>query len=304
MAVSPEEFKRISMCEVAKVAWKILEVTHEETKTVKNSKLQLLTTKFEEIKMLEDESFNEFYDKLNDIVNSKFNLGEKVDELRTMRKILRSLPERFRLKVTAIEENKDLDTIKVEELVGSLQTYESSLPQVRKVELTKAESECAFSDSDVALAKANQDFSIQEAYNDVCEEVVKLKKLNKKQYNRLTTVEDFCFQNKIKQSSANEKNKPKPKVKWVNKEDTVRFVAHTALRAKKDCSWYLDNACSRHMFGDKALFKKIEPTARGTMTSGDGSKAAVEGKMSIEIPGLPSLHNVLFVNGKSKFTQH
>ena len=48
----------------------------ESTKAVKNSKLQRFTTSFEEIRMEEDESFNEFYAKLKDIVNSAFNLGE------------------------------------------------------------------------------------------------------------------------------------------------------------------------------------------------------------------------------------
>jgi hypothetical protein len=42
------------------------------------------------------------------------------------------LPERFRIKVTSIEENKDLDSMKIEELVGSLQTYEYSLALVKK----------------------------------------------------------------------------------------------------------------------------------------------------------------------------
>ena len=45
-----------------------------------------------------------------------------------VRKILRSLPESFRAKVTAIEESKDLDEIKIQELIGSLQTYELGLP--------------------------------------------------------------------------------------------------------------------------------------------------------------------------------
>ncbi|KAG2680280.1 hypothetical protein I3760_11G092200 [Carya illinoinensis] len=92
----------------------------------------MLTSKFEEIKMLKDENFNNFYAKLNDIVNFKFNLGEKVEDLRIVKKILRSLPKRFRPKITAIEESKDLDAIRVKELVGSLQTYESSLPQAKK----------------------------------------------------------------------------------------------------------------------------------------------------------------------------
>ena len=45
-----------------------------------------------------------------------------------VRKILRSLPESFRVKVTAIEESKDLDEIKIQVLIGSLQTYELGLP--------------------------------------------------------------------------------------------------------------------------------------------------------------------------------
>jgi len=43
------------------------------------------------------------------------------------------VPERFRIKVTTIEESKDLEEMKIEELVGSLQTYELSLPPVKKV---------------------------------------------------------------------------------------------------------------------------------------------------------------------------
>ena len=68
-----------------------------------------------------------FYSKLNEVIVSKFNLGEKTENSKIERKILRSLSESFRAKVTAIEESKDLDDIKVQELVGSLQTYEMSL---------------------------------------------------------------------------------------------------------------------------------------------------------------------------------
>ena len=78
--------------------------------------------------MSEDESFDSFYSKLNEVVVSKFNFGEKMEDSKIVRKILRSLPEIFRAKVTAIEESKDLDDIKVQELIGSLQTYEMSLP--------------------------------------------------------------------------------------------------------------------------------------------------------------------------------
>ena len=82
--------------------------------------------------MSEDESFDSFYSKLNEVVLGKFNLGEKTEDSKVVRKILHSLPGSFRAKVTAIEESKDLDEIKVQKLIGSLQTYELPLPNQRK----------------------------------------------------------------------------------------------------------------------------------------------------------------------------
>ena len=58
-----------------------------------------MTSRFESIRMSDDESFDEFYAKLNDIVNSAFNLGEIYDQPKIVRKILRSLAENFRPKV-------------------------------------------------------------------------------------------------------------------------------------------------------------------------------------------------------------
>ena len=70
--------------------------------------------------MFDDESFDEFYAKLNDIVNSAYNLGKIYDQPKIVRKILKSFTENFRSKVTAIIESKDVDSIAVNELVGSL----------------------------------------------------------------------------------------------------------------------------------------------------------------------------------------
>ena len=131
-AVIDEEFKKISSTKTAKKAWTILQTTYEGTKAVKDSKLQRLTTSFEEIKMEEDESFDEFYAKLKDIVNSTFNLGETILEPKIVKKVLRSLPERFHAKIMAIEESKDIDKIPLTELVGNLQTYKLGLTRIGK----------------------------------------------------------------------------------------------------------------------------------------------------------------------------
>ena len=52
---------------------------HKGTKAVKINKLQQLTTRFKSIRMSDDKSFDEFYAKLNDIVNSAYNLDEIYD---------------------------------------------------------------------------------------------------------------------------------------------------------------------------------------------------------------------------------
>ena len=119
-AVSMEEFKKISNVEVVHTAWNILQTVHEGTKAVKINKLLQLISKFESIRMSNDESFDKFYSKLNDIVNSAYNLGEIYDQPKIVRKILRSLTENFTPKVTAITKSKDVDSIPVDELIGSL----------------------------------------------------------------------------------------------------------------------------------------------------------------------------------------
>ena len=137
-AVTNEDFKKISSIETTKEAWTILQKTYEGTKVVKDSKLQRLTTSFEEIKMEEDESFDEFYAKLKDIVNSAFNLGETILEPKIVRKVLRSLSERFHAKITAIEESKDIEKIPLTKLVGNLQIYELGLTRIGKSSKSKS----------------------------------------------------------------------------------------------------------------------------------------------------------------------
>ena len=78
----------------------------------------MLATRFENIKMHENQTFSFFYSKLSDIVNFLSNLGKPIPESKVVRKILRSLSERFKHKVTAIEENKNIDSMRVDELVS------------------------------------------------------------------------------------------------------------------------------------------------------------------------------------------
>jgi hypothetical protein len=77
--------------------------------------------------MDEYETILDFNTRLRDIANLAFALGEKMSEDTLARKILRPLPKRFNMKDTTIEEAQDLITIKVDELIGSLQTLEMTI---------------------------------------------------------------------------------------------------------------------------------------------------------------------------------
>ena len=75
------------------------------------------------------------------------------------------------------------------------------------------------------------------------------------------------------------------------------YTALTALKARDSCLWYLDNSCSRHMTGNKGLFKTLFEWKIGTVTFGDGSKSVIRGIGIVDIPRLPVFKDVWYVDG-------
>ena len=67
--------KLISSCESAKEAWQILQTQFEGTADVKRSRFTMLQTKFDELRMSENETLTEFYERLSDISNEFSCLG-------------------------------------------------------------------------------------------------------------------------------------------------------------------------------------------------------------------------------------
>lgn len=89
----------------------------------------MYAAQLETLKMKEDEEISQFNAKLSNLVNIMRSLGEDIPESKVVKKVLRSLPKRFRPKVTIIEESKYLEVMKLEELIGSLQTFEATIKE-------------------------------------------------------------------------------------------------------------------------------------------------------------------------------
>ncbi|KAK5817417.1 hypothetical protein PVK06_022341 [Gossypium arboreum] len=81
------------------------------------------------LKMDEDETISDFYTRLWDICNEAFYLGKCFSKKKLVRKALRSLLERFAIKVTTIKEAKDITTLRLDELIGSFRTFELNLKE-------------------------------------------------------------------------------------------------------------------------------------------------------------------------------
>ncbi|CAM8904380.1 unnamed protein product [Rhodiola kirilowii] len=122
--VDENVMKLIINCEVAKEAWDILQTAYEGTDLVRDPRMQIVTTKFEEMKMKDSETIPEFNARVLDLSNEAAALGKPIDEERMASNVLRLLPPRFAMKVTATEEMHDISKLKLDELMGSLRTYE------------------------------------------------------------------------------------------------------------------------------------------------------------------------------------
>ncbi|XP_021719011.1 uncharacterized protein LOC110686710 [Chenopodium quinoa] len=127
--LGPHEHNRVMGCKNAKEIWDLLQITHEGTNEVKRSKIDLLMSKYERFEMQPKETIQEMLTRFTNIINELVSLGRQIPIDEQVRKVLRSLPqdERWRAKVTALQEMKDFTKFNIEQLTGSLMTHELHL---------------------------------------------------------------------------------------------------------------------------------------------------------------------------------
>ena len=101
-ALDANEFNRISVCTSAKEIWDTLEVAHEETNQVKESKINMLVHKYELCKMEPNESILNMFTRFTNIINFLKSFGKDYTNSELVQNILKSLPRSWESKVTTI----------------------------------------------------------------------------------------------------------------------------------------------------------------------------------------------------------
>ncbi|GJX39215.1 retrovirus-related pol polyprotein from transposon TNT 1-94 [Tanacetum coccineum] len=112
------------MCKTAKDIWQSLLITHQGNSQVKDNKIDLLVQQYEQFTILEEESIDSGFARFNTIITSLKALDEGFSSKNYVRKFLRALHPKWRAKVTAIEESKDLSSLALDELIGNLKVHE------------------------------------------------------------------------------------------------------------------------------------------------------------------------------------
>ncbi|GJU82072.1 hypothetical protein Tco_1284437 [Tanacetum coccineum] len=86
-----------------------------------------------------NKSIDSAFARFNTIITSLKALDEGYSSKKYVRKFLRALHPKWRAKVTAIEESKDLTSLSLDELIGNLKVYEMIIK--KDFEIVKAKGE-------------------------------------------------------------------------------------------------------------------------------------------------------------------
>ncbi|XP_073128980.1 uncharacterized protein [Henckelia pumila] len=134
-ALDSNIFSLVTNCVCAKQVLEKLQMHCEGSDSVRRTKRRILTTQFENLRMEESETIDNYERRLRKIENEAIDLGDAISNERLVNKVLRSLPERFQMKICAIDESKDTSILRLDELMSSLRTYELEMNGVNESDL-------------------------------------------------------------------------------------------------------------------------------------------------------------------------
>ncbi|KAK4410169.1 hypothetical protein Sango_0089900 [Sesamum angolense] len=281
-AVADHIFPRISVATSAKEAWSILQKEYQGSAKVRIIKLQTLRRDFENMKMKDSETIDEYYTKVRELVNQLKAYGEDIPEKRVVEKLLISVTEKYDPIVTTIEETKDITTLTVTELVGSLEAYEKRRSRREENSLENAfQSKLNMRSQNSNRKEENFKSTMGDKKKQnmrpcrICKRTNHLEKdcyfRGKPQCRnckRFGHVEKDCRLKGNHQANCIEEN---------NSSDQLFYTCNSVAETG-EATWYIDSAASNHMTYNKGAFQTLDESFKTNVKLGDNHIVKVEGK--------------------------
>ena len=161
-SLSKDVFVKVMHCSSSKDVLDTLKKTYHGTDRVKEAKIQLLKSRFENIKMSDNEKVEDYLLKIDEIVNGIRGLGEKNDDIDVVKKVLRSLPDNFDSKICYIEETRDINKYTMEDIHGALVAYE--MRKLGKQKSTSKEAAFKVEKKVKQVSSESEDLDVLEAH--------------------------------------------------------------------------------------------------------------------------------------------
>ncbi|KAI5336607.1 hypothetical protein L3X38_015875 [Prunus dulcis] len=300
-AVDEAIFERISSCTTSKQAWDTLFASYKGEEKVKMARLQTLRGEFDMLRMKESESVEDYFNRVISLVNQLRINGEKIEDQKVAEKILRSMSRKFEYIVVAIEESKDLSTLSLDSLMGSLQSHELRLKQfdsgpVEQAFQSQKETNDEGSARDYGYPRGRRDYGYQRGRGDYGFPRGRgdyggySRGRGREQGSSLSNIQCYnCKQYGHIKSTCKNKTNGGAESSFVHEKaserenDNVVLLAYAAAREGNVCAekWYLDSGCSNHMTGNKSAFVNFKHTNNSEVRIGDGGKLVAKGSGDI-----------------------
>lgn len=298
----------------AKDAWDAIKTMSQGADRVKKARIQTLRAEFEVMSMKDSEQLDDFYMRLNGIVSNIRALGEEVKESYVVKKILRAVPAKFLQIASTIEQFGNLETMSVEETIGSLKAHEERVKGQTKSgtngdqllltaeEWAKRESteqkllftreewqqrtnKSGAEGSSNSKNRWGRDKSRVRCYN--CQGfghyAGECKKAKRERDQRaeanLAQVDADGDEPALLMAECDVKESQGSIM--LNEACVVPELKLGSEKLAESSTWYLDNGASNHMSGQRNKFAELDESVKGEVRFGDGSTVNIEGKGSI-----------------------
>lgn len=268
--------------------------------------------------MKESENASDYITRVQTVVNQLNRNGETVTDGRIVEKVLRSLTDKFESIVCAIEESKDLKTLSVEELAGSLEAHEQR--KMQKKEVTEETNQNKETNTEKLLytqgfrgrgrgsgsgGRGNNQNYNYEIYRRGQSSQSNWRGRGRGRNNWSSHSNPECYKygkyghyakdcnshrcyscGKIGHLAKDCRSGKKVEETANMAEEDIQkegflMMAQNNVSSNKDTLWYLDSGASNHMCGREHMFEEIHKIEDGHMLFGDASKIRVRGRGTV-----------------------